>query len=226
MLRVGLTGDLGSGKSSVACLLAAHGASVFSSDEIARAMMQPGEPLYRALVERFGETVVDATGKLDRGALAKLAFDPQTLRVAELNALVHPPVIAEQERMIAELARVQPNAIVVVESALIFSAHGGGGEESQSWRKRFDCIVMVTAPVALKVERFVARAAAGRVLGDGEREALGEEARRRLAVQVAMPVPPDAALLALANEGSEEDLRAQVEELWEELRRRERALTR
>ncbi len=90
MLRVGLTGELGSGKSTVARMLAERGAVVLSSDEMGRALMQPGQPVYAQIVATFGNEVIAADGSLDRKKLAALAFDAKQPRVEELNALVHP----------------------------------------------------------------------------------------------------------------------------------------
>ena len=101
MLRVGLTGDLGSGKSTVAGMLAARGAVVLSSDEAARAMMQPGEAVYAAIVREFGPEVVAADGTLDRRRLAEIAFDTAAPRVEALNAIVHPAVLAAQTKQVA-----------------------------------------------------------------------------------------------------------------------------
>src|ERR1700759_5355525 len=100
MLRVGLTGDLGSGKSTVARMLAARGAIVFSSDEMGRALMQPGKEVYADIAKKFGSTVVNENGALNRNELSKLAFAQG--RVDERNDIVHPAVIAEQKRRIAE----------------------------------------------------------------------------------------------------------------------------
>ena len=102
MLRVGLTGDLGSGKSTVAAMLAARGAIILSSDEMGRAMMEPGQTVYAAIVATFGAGVVQPDGQLDRRELARLAFAEK--RVEALNAIVHPAVIAEQASLIAEIA--------------------------------------------------------------------------------------------------------------------------
>src|ERR1700761_1939578 len=112
MLRVGLTGDLGSGKSTVARMLAQRGAIVFSSDEMGRQLMQPGTKVYEDIAARFGQGVVTADGSLSRNELSKLAFAQG--RVEELNEIVHPAVIAEQQRRIEELAKTQPHAITVV----------------------------------------------------------------------------------------------------------------
>ena len=209
MLRVGLTGDLGSGKSTVARLLAARGAHVFSSDEMGRALMQPGEPVFRAIVERFGPTVVRPDGSLDRAELARLAFDPAHLRVEDLNAIVHPAVIAEQARILSELAKREPNAVAVVESALIFTTPHAG---KRGWRERFDAVVLVTASEATKVRRFVERAAPS---SPAEAEALATEARRRLALQ--SNGEHAAECLVIANDGTLAELEAAAGRLWAEL---------
>jgi dephospho-CoA kinase len=210
MLRVGLTGDLGSGKSTVAAMLAVRGAVVLSSDEMGRAMMQPGQPVYAAIVERFGREVVAADGSLDRRRLAELAFDPASPRVDELNAIVHPTVLAEQAKRVAAFAGT--NKIVVIESALVFSAYGQTPEEL---RKRFDRIVLVTAPEPAKIERFVARMLAGRETSAEERSALEADARRRLQMQ--NTETHVAQCIVIHNDGDLASLEAQVDALWMKL---------
>jgi dephospho-CoA kinase len=214
MLRVGLTGDLGSGKSTVARLLAAHGAIVFSSDEMAREMMRPGEPIYAAIVEHFGPAVLTHDGTLDRRALARIAFDPTHSRIEELNALIHPAVISEQFHRIEDLARIEPHAIVVIESALIFTTQYAPG--NLTWRERFDAIVLVTAPEPLKISRFIHRVSNNRQLTSKEHSALEADARRRLAVQQTSD-DHAAHCLLIANDGTLEQLSAEVSKLWDEL---------
>jgi dephospho-CoA kinase len=214
MLRVGLTGELGSGKSTVAQMLAARGAIVFSSDEMAHAMMQPGEPIYAQIVAHFGEGILAADKTIDRSKLASLAFDPAHPRVEELNAIVHPVVLGAQAEQIAEIARTQPHAVVVVESALIFSTKHSG---KNPWRDRFDRIIVVMAPEPHKVSRFVARAGAGRPLTLEERSALEADARYRLAQQRIAP-EQSAGCIVIRNEGNVSELEAQVEKLWRELK--------
>src|ERR1035437_5877655 len=109
MLRVGLTGGMGSGKSTAAQMFAAHGAYVFSADEIGRGLMQPGQTVYAAIVARFGPSVVAADGSLDRGALARIAFGDG--RIEELNAIVHPATIARQAELIEESAGSAPESV-------------------------------------------------------------------------------------------------------------------
>ena len=213
MLRVGLTGDLGSGKSTVARMLAERGAVVLSSDEMGRDLMQPGERVYMEIVAKFGSEIVAADGSLDRHKLAALAFDPARPRVEELNAIVHPAVIEAQAIQLAKLAATNPHAIAVVESALIFSTtHVPEG----TWRGRFDRILLVKAPEDEKIVRFVDRMAAGRTLTPEERGGLAAEARRRLAVQHATDYPADC--LVLHNDGDIEQLEQQVETAWGELK--------
>jgi dephospho-CoA kinase len=212
MLRVGLTGDLGSGKSTVARMFAERGAEVLSSDEMGRAMMQPGQPVYAAIVERFGREVVAGDGSLDRGALARLAFGDG--RVEELNAIVHPAVIAEQARQIETLVRKDPDAIVIVESALLFTTkHNDSGK---SWHDRFDRIVLVTAPEEQKIARFVERAAAGRLLEPQERARLEADAHSRLAMQTANDAHA-AECIVIRNDGDLVALLQRVGAVWREL---------
>jgi dephospho-CoA kinase len=208
MLRVGLTGELGSGKSTVARMLAAHGAVVLSSDEMGRAMMQPGQPVFDQIVQRFGPTVLNDDGTLNRRTLAKLAFDPQNPRIEELNTIIHPAVIIAQAEKVAEIGGTQPHAIVVVESALIFSTrHMPWG----SWRSRFDCIVLVTAPDDVKIGRFIQRIAPG-----SDDVQLRDDARRRLEAQRAT-IPDDIRCYTLENDRSMTDLQQEVDALWSQL---------
>jgi len=213
MLRVGLTGGLGSGKSTAGKLFAARGAHVIEADEIARAMMQPGEAVYNTLVDAFGASVVHEDGTLDRKALARIAFEEG--RVEELNAVVHPAVIARQAEMAREIGAKDPRAVVMVESALIFETkHGEKGYEDQSWRSRFDCVILVVASDAIKIERYVQRIAGPAMISPERRSELEAEARRRLAQQISDEEKIPLADFVLENNGLIEDLKVQVEELW------------
>jgi dephospho-CoA kinase len=214
MLRVGLTGDLGSGKSTVAEMLAQRGAVVLSSDEMGRAMMQPGEPVYEAIVEKFGSAVVSPDGTLNRRELARLAFAEK--RVEELNAIVHPAVIAEQARLMAEMAATQPQAIAVVESALIFSTKHRA--EGQAWHERFDEILLVTAPENVKIARFVERASGDRSLNPEELAALETDARRRLKAQRSSTAQEQDCIV-IRNNGGLAALESRVDDVWRALQR-------
>ena len=209
MLRVGLTGGLGSGKSTAAQMFAAHGASVFSADEIGRELMQRGQSVHAAIASHFGPSVVAADGSLDRAALARIAFGDG--RIEELNAIVHPAVIARQAELIGEIARRDRDAVAIVESALIFETKYGG---EGGWHKRFDKVIFVKAPKELQVSRFILRTSHKDKPDTREREALQAEARRRLANQTATEGNAVQCDYVLTNDGSLTELQAQVDALW------------
>ena len=166
-LRVGLTGGLGSGKTTVARMFAERGAHIISADELGRELMEPGTEVHAAIARQFGARVIAADGRLDRAALAHIAFAEN--RVEELNAIVHPATIKRQGEIADAIFEQTPGAIVIVESALIFETTFGDG-----WRERFDKLILVSAPESLKIERFIARS------GGADREFHAAEARRRL----------------------------------------------
>jgi dephospho-CoA kinase len=213
MLRVGLTGGLGSGKSTAAKMFAAHGAYVFYADEIGRGLMQPEQAVYEAIVARFGPSVVSSDGSLDRGELARIAFGDG--RIEGLNAIVHPATIARQADLVEEVAARDPDAVVIVESALIFETKYGG---EGGWRRRFDRIIFVRAPQELQIARFVVRSSGGKTLDEGARTALAAEARRRIAKQAEGERNAAQCDYVLTNDGSLEDLQKQVDALWPKLR--------
>lgn len=221
MLRVGLTGGLGSGKSTVAAMLRELGAKVVEADALGRTLMEPGQPVFAAIVERFGTEVTGPDGRLNRARLADLAF--RHGRLQELNSIVHPPVIEAQARWMNEVFGRDPSAVAVIESALIFEVvrDAMARREKDSvladWRRRIDRIIVVTAPDELKIQRYAARIQSTGGSGAGL-EAIEADARNRLAHQV-----PDAEKVAQAdyvldNSGDIESLRAQVQALWPRLR--------
>ncbi len=174
--------------------------------------MQPGHPVYEAIVRQFGAEVVhtsDAT--LDRAALAQIAFGEG--RIDELNAIVHPAVIRQQQKLMDQIAVSAPGAVVMIESALIFETKYGA-TDTGGWRTRFDKLVLVTAPETARVSRFIQRSSMGRSLTEEERTSLEAEAYRRMAQQ--MPDEQKAALCdyVLTNSGSLVELEWQVDRLW------------
>ncbi len=218
MLRVGLTGSLGSGKTTVAGFLRELGAHIVEADALGRKMMEPGQPVYAEILRAFGSDVVSPDGRLNRPRLAELAFHGG--RLNDLNAIVHPAVIQAPQLWMEEIFSRDPAAVAVVESALIFEvvrdARARGETESvlSDWRRRMDRIVLVTAPDELKIARYAAR-----ISSPGPaREAAEADARQRLSHQL-----PDAEKVAMSdyvieNNGDMKTLRAQSIALWQRLR--------
>lgn len=190
-------------------MFAEHGAYVLSADEIGRDLMQPGQAVYAAIAAHFGRSVVASDGSLDRAALARIAFGEG--RIEQLNAIVHPAVIARQAEMIHEIAVRDPAAVAMVESALIFETrHGGEG----GWHKRFDRIIFVEASKELRIARFIRRTAHKHKLEPEEQTALEAEARRRIANQVETERNAAQCDYVLLNDGSPTELKTQVDALW------------
>jgi dephospho-CoA kinase len=218
VLRVGLTGGLGSGKSTVAELLRALGAEVVEADQLGRALMEPGQSVYAEIVRVFGSEVVNADGRLNRSRLAKLAFEGN--RVQELNALVHPAAIRAQRQWTEALFARDPAAIAIVESALIFEVERDArlrGETEgvlASWRQRFDRVVVVTAPDEVKIVRYAARLSTD----PAGREAAQADARNRLAHQIPDLEKAARADYVLENSGDRAALEAQAARLWLQLK--------
>ena len=219
MLRVGLTGGLGSGKSTVAGLLRELGAEVVEADALGRQVMEPGQQVYQEIVSAFGPEVVGSDGRLNRARLAQLAF--QNGRLNDLNAIVHPAVIAAQQTWVDAVFARDPAAVAVIESALIFEvvrdarARGEKDGVLADWRRRIDRILLVTAPDELKIARYVARINPPATA----REAVEADARLRLSHQI-----PDAEKASMSdyvidNKSDMEALRAQVNALWQLLKR-------
>ena len=208
-MRVGLTGGLGSGKSTAAVMFAARGAHVLSADEIARGLMTPGHDVYDQIVQQFGRSMLLPDGTLDRNALARLAFSGG--RIEQLNAIVHPAAIALQQQIADEILVSDPDAIVLVESALIFETKYGETVHGAGWRGRFDRMILVTATEANKIARFCKRS------GGSPGGLLEAEARRRLAQMMPDEQKIQMVDFVIHNDGTLAELRAQVDNVWEQL---------
>jgi len=218
MLRVGLTGGLGSGKSTVARMLRDLGAEVIESDELGRALMEPGQQAFQEIVRVFGKEVLLPDGRLNRARLAEMAFKGG--RVKELNAIIHPAVIEAQRRWMEEVFARDPAAVAVVVSALIFEVERDARESGEAnavfleLRKRIDRVILVAASDDMKIARYV-----GRTAPDGtDRDAAEADARSRLAHQIPDSEKALRADYLLENTGNLEALRAQVRELWPRLK--------
>jgi dephospho-CoA kinase len=194
MLLVGLSGGIGSGKSTVSRALAARGAIVIDSDVVAREVVEPGQPGLDAIVGRFGPAVLGTDGRLDRAALAQLVFNDEAAR-SDLNGIVHPLVAAETQRRVAA---APPGSVVVLDVPLLVEAARTG----------YDLVVIVEAPAPVRLERLA------------QRGMDPEDARRRMAAQASDDERRAVADVVLDNSGSSDDLERQVNELWSELERR------
>ena len=198
MLVVGLTGGIGSGKSTVAAMLAGRGAVVVDADRLARAVVAPGTPGFAAVVDRFGPGVVAEDGSLDRAALADVVFgDPSAL--ADLNGIVHPAVRAAIDARLVEL-RAAGEDVVVLEIPLLVESGRTYGASA---------VIVVDLPEEIAVRRLVE--------GRGMEEA---DARRRMAAQIARANRLAAADVVIDNSGSPADLERQVDDVWAGLLRR------
>lgn len=191
MLRIGLTGGIGSGKSTVSELLAARGAVVIDADRIAREVVEPGTPGLTAVVEAFGKDVLRADGSLDRPALASVVFaDPEARK--RLDGIVHPLVRARA----AELAAAAPGDALVVHDVPLLVETGQAAS--------YDVVLVVQADPETRVFRLVRR---------GLTE---EDARARMAAQATDEQRRTVADVVLDNSGTEDELAAQVDRFWTE----------
>lgn len=192
MVVVGLTGGIGSGKSTVAGLLASRGAHVVDADAVAREVVAPGTAGHRAVVARFGPQVVGPDGHLDRRALAAVVFDDGDQRAA-LNEIVHPAVRAAIAQRLEELAAAG-SGVVVLEIPLLVESGRSYGESM---------VVVVDCPEEVALARLME--------GRGMDEA---DARRRMAAQLSRAERRAAADVVVDNSGDRGDLELQVSSLW------------
>ena len=199
MLRVGLTGGVGSGKSTVARLLAGHGAVVVDADHLAREVVAPGTEGLAQVVERFGAGVLGSDGQLDRAELARLVFARPADR-ADLEAIIHPRVRAAAEALEDEAVRLAPDAVVVHDIPLLVET-GQAGPGS-----RFRPVVVVDASDEVRLARLILRG-----MSD-------PEARARMTAQAGRAERLAAADVVLDNEGTPAALAGQVDRLWRRLR--------
>jgi dephospho-CoA kinase len=195
MRIVGLTGGIGTGKSTVSGMLRELGATVIDADEATRAVQSRGSDGLRQLVNAFGAGILTPEGDLDRARLADLAFRDPDAR-GRLNEIVHPLVrlwMAERQREAME----RGDAVVVMDIPLLFEARGAGA---------FDTVLLVYAPEDVALRRLVE-----------QRGMTEEQARARIAAQ--MPIEEKRALAThvIENTGSLEELRERVERIWAEL---------
>jgi dephospho-CoA kinase len=189
-VRIGLTGGIGSGKSAVSRLLAAHGAVVVDADLIAREVVEPGTPGLKAVVEEFGSEVLRADGALDRDRLGAIVFANEATRL-RLNAIVHPLVGARSAEIIAA---APPDAVLVHDVPLLVE---------NGLAPNFDLVLVVEAPVEVRVARLVEH-----------RGMTADAVNARIAAQASDDERRAVADVVIHNDGTLDELRARVDEFW------------
>jgi dephospho-CoA kinase len=192
ILKVGLTGGIAAGKSTVASLLAREGFLVIDADRIVHELYEPGAAGSAAVAREFGDAMLDESGRVDRTRLAGVAMATPAA-AARLNALIHPLVIAEEQRRLAAIS----SGIVIVEATLLLEAGG---------RERYDRIIVVDLPETLQLERGVARGASP------------TEVQRRMNNQMTREARLEQADYVIVNDGSLEALREKTAEVAGRLR--------
>lgn len=203
MRLVGLTGGIGSGKSTVADLLRAKGATVVDADEVARAVVEPGEPALGGLVERFGPGILDAEGRLDRPALAAIAFADEEGRKA-LGDITWPAIGEEFERRIKAAA---PDAVVVCDVPLLV-------ESKAAAARPYVSVIVVEAPMDVRLDRLELRGVPR------------DDAERRMAAQATDEERRAVATHVVDNGGDLESLARQVDAIWEDILSRQEPVAR
>lgn len=189
MLRVGLTGGIGAGKSAVARSLSAHGAVIVDADQLAREAVAPGSAGLAAVVAEFGDAVLDAAGGLDRARLGAVVFADESAR-RRLNGIVHPIV----GRLFQERAAAAPPDAVVVHDVPLLTENALAGN--------YRLVIVVEAPLAIRLERLAQRGLSA------------EQARERIAAQAGDEERRAIADVIIRNDGSLEELDDRVAELW------------
>jgi dephospho-CoA kinase len=191
VLRIGLTGGLASGKSTVARLLADRGAAVFDADELVRELYRPGGAAAHAARDLFGDSILDASGNVDRARVAEIVFHDADRRRA-LEARLHPLVREERERRFGQAAWAGAK-VAVCEASLLIEA----GTEDE-----YDRVLLVVAPAEERIRRWI------------ERGGTVDDARRRIAAQMSPAEAANRADDVIVNDGSAEALRKHVEAVW------------
>jgi dephospho-CoA kinase len=205
VLKLGLTGGIASGKSVVGEMFVKLGAHLILADAIAHWLMEPGRPVYDEVVRRFGREILNPDGSINRPRLAEAAFGKPggaAPRVKELNEIVHPAVIAHENQWMEEIGQRDPNAVAIVEAALILESGAAS---------RFDRLVVVTCHPEQRVVRLARR------LGISE-DAARAEVTRRMAAQMPDEEKIKAADFVIDNSGSLDATERQVRQVFAVLR--------
>jgi dephospho-CoA kinase len=196
MLKVGLTGSIAVGKSYVLAVLAELGCVTFDADKISHSVMESGRAAYEDIVREFGNEVLAPDGSIDRIKLGAIVFADQTRR-QRLNEIVHPRVIEEQNRLLEGVQTNRPDAIVVIDAALMIESGG---------YKRFDKLIVVYCDRERQIERLMKR-----------NQISQEDAERRVGAQMSSEEKLSYADYRIDTGGTFEETRASVIEVYNEL---------
>lgn len=197
MLRIGLTGGIGSGKSTVASLLKERGALIIDADAISRQLMQPGEKTLNEVVQAFGQEILTEQGELDRAALASIVFNDEDAR-HQLNAIVHPAVRDRSKKIAAEALKDTSFSGVIIEDIPLLTETGQASS--------FDGVIVVETTEEIRMDRLVnQRGMSQKDAYDRIRAQATDEQRRAIATWV------------IDNSGSREETERQVEKIWAEV---------
>jgi len=202
MLNVGLTGGIATGKSTVVRMLVKRGARVIDHDGLVHTLQEPGQPVWKRIIEAFGRDILDADERIDRKKLGALVFDDEQRR-KELESIVHPAVLEEAQRLRDEIGRQDRQAIVLSDIPLLFEV---------AMQDLFDLILLIYAPPQVQILRVMKRNNLSR-----------EEAIARLKSQMPIDEKLRFADLVIRNDGTMRELEKSVDEVWQELVLRERA---
>jgi dephospho-CoA kinase len=197
MLRVGLTGGLASGKTFVGDALAQLGCHVIRADDLGHQVLLPGGEAYDAVVNEFGDRILDDEGMIDRRRLAALVFDNPD-RLAKLNGLVHPPVTRRERAMEEDISRRDPRAIAVVEAAILVETGSN---------RRFDKLIVAVCTLEQQLERAMKRSSYTK-----------EEVMARLSRQLPLEEKVKVADYVIDTSGPKEHTLEQVRQVYESLR--------
>jgi dephospho-CoA kinase len=201
MLNVGLTGGIATGKSTMVRMLAKRGARVIDHDGLVHTLQEPGQPVWKRIIEAFGRDILGADERIDRKKLGSLVFDDEQRR-RTLEGIVHPAVLEEAQRQREQICKEDEQAIILSDIPLLLEV---------GMQDRFDLILLVYAPAKVQILRVMKRNKMTR-----------DEAVARLKAQMPIDEKLRLAHVVIRNDGTMQELEKRVDEVWQELLARER----
>jgi len=196
-MKLGLTGGIASGKSTVSAMLVRLGAKLVDADQVAREVVLPGEPALMQLSKQFGPDILMSDGSLDRQALGRIVFTPDKQKLKELEAILHPAIRARMHKQMDAYLAEEPDRLVIADIPLLFET----GQEAL-----YDAVLLVYVPKAIQLERLMAR--------EGM---TAEDAKVRIELQMDMEEKKQRADYIIDNSSTLEHTQRQIENIWREL---------